>query len=104
MKGFLEFLDDWGIKIGYMIAGAAGAFISMKKDRKKNRSVWQKVFIVFAGVVSANFGTPLVVWLLDIPKGIEGGIAFAVGYSGLNGFSYFLDFLKEKNTRHSKHK
>lgn len=96
MKNFLEGLHNWGLEIGYMIGGAFGSLIFMNKEKNKKRPVWEKIIIVITGILAANYITPLLIWLLSVPEGVQYGVSFVIGYMGLNGLGLIIDGIRKK--------
>lgn len=87
---------DWGLEIVYMISGAFGGLLFVMKKNNRKRPTWEKILIIFIGVLTANYLTPLVVWLCGIPENVHNGIAFILGYAGLNTIGYIIDYLRNK--------
>src|SRR3989304_3524838 len=96
MKGFLDALHEWGVELGYMIGGAVGSLIFMKAAKNRKRPVWEKIIIVLVGMATANYLTPLLIWLLGIPFGVQYGVSFVIGYMGLNGLGLIIDTVRDK--------
>lgn len=91
-----NFLRDWGIELVYMISGAIGGLMFISKKVNRRRPMWEKFLIVLIGIVTANYLTPLAVWLLGIPENVHNGIAFIIGYMGLNTVGFTIDWVREK--------
>lgn len=91
-----NFLRDWGIELVYMISGALGGLLMIMKKQNRKRPIWEKVIIIFIGIFTANYLTPLFVWLFAVPETVHNGIAFLLGYAGLNTIGYVIDFFRNK--------
>ena len=89
-----SFFETFGISIWLVLAGFFGALLSLKD--KKGITKKEKIISVFSGVLIANFMTPLVFEYLKIDKGAMGGIAFVLGYSGLEVMKWMILQIKVK--------
>lgn len=89
-----KYLDDFGIHIALIIAGMFGAFVMMGKKDELN--FLQKLVAVISGGGVANYLTPLVFDLVNLPQDIQFGVAFILGYFGLESVKYILYKLKDK--------
>ena len=96
MRNFLDLIDDWGLKIGYIIGGGGGTLIFMNSEKKRKRPWWEKVLIVLTGIGTANYVTPLLIWLLGVPEGVQYGVSFVIGYMGLNGLGLIIDTVRDR--------
>lgn len=96
MKNFIEALHNWGLEFGYMIGGLFGSLLFMQSEKNKKRPWWEKVLIAFTGILAANYVTPLLIWLLSVPEGVQYGVSFVIGYMGLNGLGLIIDGIRKK--------
>ena len=87
-------LEEAGINISLMIAGAAGAFIKFNKHKV---IPWQeRLLMIVSGTLSANYLSPIVIDLLHISKTQESyGVAFLIGFGGLKSVEAIYDFIVE---------
>ncbi len=90
-----EKLRDVGLHIAYMVAGFAGSLVAISKGAQF--SFRKAFFLIVCGVASANYLTMVVVTLMNVPKGIQFGIAFLLGVLGLNGIQFFIDKIFKSN-------
>lgn len=90
------FLRDWGIELAYMVAGLFGSLVFIQQKQNRKRPKWEKFIIVLVGIVTANYLTPAIVWLLNVPQRVEYGISFVVGYMGLNLIGFIIDYFRDK--------
>lgn len=81
VKHFVEELKHIGIDMVMLLAGFSGGFASIVK--KKGFKWCEKVAIIGAGGLSANYVTPVLGELLNMSKETYLGLAFFVGYGGL---------------------
>jgi len=91
-----QILSNLGIHLGLMFAGLIGGLVFMNMPKNKKRPTWEKITIVLVGVASANYLTPLLIWLCNIPDGVQYGISFLIGYMGLSGIGSIIDFIRGK--------
>lgn len=96
MKSIVDALHNWGLELGYMIGGFFGSLIFMNTEKNKKRPKWEKVIIVITGILAANYVTPLLIWLLQVPAGVQYGVSFVIGYMGLNGLGLIIDTVRDK--------
>lgn len=94
MGKIVEFLESMGISIWLAIAGFFGVFLSIKD--KEGLSRRDKVFSFVAGMLIANYITPLLLDILSINIGARYGIGFLLGYSGLEGIRLLISHFKRK--------
>ena len=94
MKEFYKFLQDLGIDLGPVLAGTFGVAALLSKPNEMNRK--QKALTGIAGIGSANYLTPLFLWLTHIPKEFGFSIAFVLGYMGLKGIELIILSYKKK--------
>ena len=92
----LKYLDDFGIHLALVIAGMFGAFVMMGKKEELN--FWHKLVSVISGGGVANYLTPLVFDLVNLPQDIQYGVGFILGYFGLESVKFILHKLKDKYT------
>ena len=94
MKEFYLFCKDIGADLAFMLAGLFGGVAFVSKPNEM--SFWQKVLTVMTGVGTANYLTPLVIWLLHIPEKLGYGIAFILGYMGFKVIELIIKRYQEK--------
>lgn len=92
----MSVLKDWSIELIYIIPGAIGAFLVALKKPNRKRPWWEKLIIIFIGTATANFLTPLVLWVFNMPYSVHGGIAFLLGYLGLEAVAKIIDTYRDK--------
>lgn len=96
MKNIVDALHNWGLEIGYMIGGAFGSLLFMNTEKNKKRPLWEKIVIVVTGILSANYVTPLLIWVLGVPATVQYGVSFVIGYMGLNGLGLIIDGIRKR--------
>jgi hypothetical protein len=86
-----EFLAELGMNAGLIVAGLFGSLLTLRGDAAKR--LGSVMVSLGTGVGSANYLTPVVIDLLGVQsRNLEFGIAFILGYLGLNG----IDFLARR--------
>ena len=90
----MKFLEETGVSIWLMVSGFFGALLALKD--KKGLTKRDKVISVLSGMLIANYVTPLVFEYLKINNGAIGGIAFLLGYSGLELIKWIIYTFKKK--------
>ncbi len=93
-----EKLRALGLYIGFMVAGFMGALISVSKGN--GNSIRKSIFAIVCGIASANYLTGIVITIMEIPKGIQYGIAFILGFLGLRG----VEIIANKFVKNAKQK
>jgi hypothetical protein len=88
------FLEDFGLQVALMIAGFFGGLLSLRS--KDNLNGWQKILSVVAGIAIANYATPIIFEYIKVNEGGKYGIAFLLGYSGLEGVQWLMQIIREK--------
>jgi hypothetical protein len=84
-----EILAELGINASLIVAGLFGSLLTVKRDASKR--IGEVLLSIAAGVGSANYLTPIVIDFIDIKnRNMEFGIAFILGYIGLNGIEYVI--------------
>lgn len=91
-----QILSNAGIHLGLMFAGLIGGLVFMNMPKNRKRPTWEKITIVLVGIASANYLTPLIIWVCGIPEGVQYGVSFLIGYMGLNGIGALIDFVRFK--------
>jgi hypothetical protein len=78
----MEYLQKFGIQIGFLFSGLFGAILmTTKSDKTDVKSV---VLSLIGGMAAANYLTPVLVELLNITSiKNQNGIAFIAGFLGL---------------------
>ena len=94
MEKVREFLNDFGIHISLMVAGALGALLSL--EDKQGLSTYEKVFVFISGGVVSNYLTPAIVYWTDLNKNYMFGLAFLLGFSGLKGVKAIILYIKKR--------
>ena len=92
---FHTHLLRYGLDLGFLLSGFFGALLLSIKKKKQKLS--KTISCIFAGTICANYMTPLV--LTFAPPGIQEkgkyAMAFMMGYMGLKGLEYIVDFITE---------
>lgn len=82
----------YGIDIGFLLSGFFGALLLSIKKRKQKLS--KTMGCILAGTLCANYMTPLI--LNFAPASIQEkgkyAVAFMMGYMGLKGLEFIVDF------------
>ena len=78
----MEYLQKFGIQIGFLFSGLFGAILmTTKSDKTDVKSV---ILSLIGGMAAANYLTPVLVDLLNITNSKnQNGIAFIAGFLGL---------------------
>ena len=78
----MEYLQKFGIQIGFLFSGLFGAILMTTKAEKTD--VKSVVLSLIGGMAAANYLTPVLVELLNITNiKNQNGIAFIAGFLGL---------------------
>lgn len=83
-----------GTKKLIMIAGMAGAIISLKFVAEVD-NWWSRVTLVVCGTAFASYATPALGEWLAVSERVESGMAFAIGLFGMSFAGAILSALKE---------
>lgn len=88
MKEFYIFCKNFGVEFPMMLAGLFGglAFISKPNELSKK----QKALTVGVGIVTANYLTPLAIYILHLPANVGYGLAFLLGFTGLKSIELII--------------
>lgn len=78
---FVDLLKSIGIEVPLVLAGSSGAIVLLTKMKNMTRK--QGFLVVLSGGLSANYITPLIEKLLGWDGSVHYGLAFLVGYSGM---------------------
>lgn len=97
---FQSNLLKYGIDTGFILSGFFGALLLNIRNKKKSLS--KSIACIFAGTISANYLTPLILNLA--PESIQEkgkyAVAFMMGYMGLKGLEaivdVFIEYIKTK--------
>lgn len=100
VEDFLKYLNEWGIHIALIIAGAVGAFVRMGKEDQL--TFWQKTVVILSGGAVANYITPLVFHFVNITEDLQFGTAFLIGFWGQQSAKWILFKFKEKYGENKK--
>ena len=84
----------YGFNLGWFLAGAVGAFVKMGK--KDELTFWQRFFTILAGGAIANYATPAVFHLINVPQDMHFGFAFFFGFTGLESVKWMIFKFKDK--------
>jgi hypothetical protein len=93
----------YGLDLGFLLSGFFGALLLSIRNKKK--SISKSIACVFAGTISANYLTPLILEFApeSIQKNGKYAVAFMMGYIGLKGLEMivdiFLDRVKSKKIK-----
>lgn len=96
-------LEEFGINIGFTIAGMMGSILFIGKDNI--RDFRTTLISMFGGVASANYLTPVVCDWFSIEKiNHQFSIAFILGFMGLRGVEKIASkvFSNNKNKDNEK--
>lgn len=80
-------LKDAGLEIALFIAGLFGAVSNINNQKLK---FWQKILAFITGGAIANYLTPLVFVYINLNENTKYGIAFLLGYSGMESVKFIL--------------
>jgi len=91
-QDFQSQLLRFGLDLTFLIPGFFGAlFLSLKKKKQK---LSKTITCIIGGMLCANFMTPII--LNFAPESLQEkgkyGVAFMMGYIGLNGLEHLIDF------------
>lgn len=98
MKEIYEACKEIGIDLGLLLSGLFGGVAFLSKPNEMTRG--QKFFTVFAGIGTANYLTPIVIYVARIPEQFGYGLGFILGTMGLKAVSYIIT--KWKLTKQNK--
>lgn len=93
------FLQDLGFEIALFIAGCLGAMSNINNQKLK---VWQKLIAFLSGGAIANYLTPLIFIYFNLNENTKFGIAFLLGFSGMEGVKYIIVRVKEITKKGNK--
>lgn len=88
MKDIFLACKEIGIDLALILAGLFGGVAFLSKPNEMTKG--QKVLTVFAGVGTANYLTPVVLYISRLPDHFGYGIAFVLGYMGLKAVEYLI--------------
>lgn len=91
LKFLNECAQDIGFEIGLFIAGFIGTMSNLDNRRLKP---WERVFALISGGAIANYITPMIYTYFSINKNTKFGIAFLLGFSGMEGVKYILNYIR----------
>ena len=100
MDKVITFFESMGISIWLIVAGFFGAFLSLQDKEGLTRR--DKAVSLLAGVLIANYVTPLIFDILTINEGAMGGVGFLLGYSGLETIKILISHFKRKFKKHNE--
>jgi len=90
---FDEFAQQLGMKAGVIIAGTAGAAVSLMVIKGP---IWYRFCLFGGGLVSAAFVTPLITNVLDLTNS-ENAVAFLVGMFGMSLAAAIIRTIQDVN-------
>lgn len=94
MDKIISWLEGNGVSIWLLIAGFFGSLLSLKDKKGLNNR--EKIISVLSGMLIANYVTPLIFEYLNINKGAIGGVAFLIGFGGLEIIKWGISQIKKK--------
>lgn len=94
MKEIYLFLKDLGADLALMLAGLFGGIAFITKPNEL--TFWQKVLTVVTGIGTANYLTPIVIYLTHLPEKLGYGLAFVLGFMGFKAIEYLIQRYKKK--------
>ena len=94
IKELADYLEDFGIRLAYALAGGFGVVAMLSKPNEL--TMYQKFIRFIVGVASSVYITPLANYYLGFPDRLGFGVAFLVGYSGLKSFEVIIKKLTDK--------
>ena len=94
MEEVKDYLEDFGIHLGLIIAGLFGAYLSVSIN--KELTTWQKITVLISGAATANYVAPFLFNYLNIGDNAQYGLAFLIGFSGLKGVEWIIVTIKNK--------
>lgn len=77
-----------GIDLALMLAGLFGGVAFLSKPNEMNRA--QKMLVLVSGLSSANYLTPIFLWITHLPDNFGYGMGFIVGYTGLKSVEFLI--------------
>lgn len=92
----LDTLEKMGLRPTAFIAGAAGGTISVIIENE-GKPWWHSLINVTAGAVAAAYITPLLIYYMNKPYGLENALAFIVGLTFLKLTDKLLKFIKHND-------
>lgn len=91
-----EILAEIGLNVGLMVSGLFGSLVTIK--RGSGETIFTAIISIATGVGSANYLTPVLIELLNVQsENSKFGIAFILGYLGLNGIEYAIGRLLKQS-------
>lgn len=84
-------MQDIGFEMGLFVAGCIGAISNIDNQKLKR---WEKILAFISGGAIANYITPLIYIYLNLNKNTMFGIAFLLGFSGMEGVKYVIASIK----------
>lgn len=87
-----SFWQDIGFELALFIAGIFGAMSNINNQKLK---LWQKLLAFISGGAIANYLTPLIFIYFNLNENTKFGIAFLLGFSGMEGVKYIIVRIKE---------
>jgi len=94
MLSILTLIAAVGISIESIIPALIGALIKTSKD-KTNTTLASRLISVFSGIATAAFITPIVMSITGLEGNMTAGVAFGLGYLGLNVVEFLFEKLKK---------
>jgi len=94
MTEFLKILQKIGIDIWFFFIGLLGGLLNIKKHDQMRFK--EKIIVVLSGGFTAAYLTPLVVEIFQLSDKSAYGVAFFLGYFGLNSMELAIKKLTKK--------
>lgn len=94
MKDTYLFFKEIGIDLALMLAGLFGGVAFLSKPNEMNKA--QKFLTVISGIGTANYLTPVFIYICRMPESFGYGVAFVLGYMGLKAVEYLILKWKSK--------
>ncbi len=90
----IESLKYIGLEVPVFLAGTSGAIVFLSKSSNMTHS--QRFLTVLSGGLSANYLTPLVGNWLNLGNEVLYGVAFLLGFSGMETVKLLIRLLTKK--------
>ena len=90
----IEYLKSIGIDVPFTIAGFAGGFTTLLRNKSLK---WTEKFVVLvSGGLSANYISPMLADFINLSENSYLGVAFFVGYGGLKTVEKTFELIHKK--------
>jgi len=94
MTDFLKILQKIGLDITFFVVGLLGGLLNIKKHNQMK--IKEKIIVVLSGGFTAAYLTPLAVEIFQLSDKSAYGVAFFLGYFGLNSMELAIKKLTKK--------